>query len=245
VRGDVVVDRDLDAILFDIDDTLYSSTSFADLARTRAIEAMAGAGLRAEPERVRNLLQDIIGEYSSNFPYQFDELLSRLNPETYRPVSRAVIVASAVVAYHDTKYKELHAFEEVAEVLSGLKARGARLGIVSHGIPIKQSEKLVRLGLLDAFEPGWVFITEEMEMSKDEPRFWREVARRAGVTPERAAYVGDHPVNDVDTPNSVGMVTFLVRRGGKYSSLEPRTPPRHEITDFRELDRILREEYGV
>jgi len=240
-----VAERGLDAILFDIDDTLFSSTGFADLARTRAIEAMVSAGLRAEPERIRRLLQEIIGEYSSNFPYQFDELLSRLNPETYRPVSRAVVVASAVVAYHDTKFKELKPFEDVPEVLFGLKARGARMGVVSHGIPIKQSEKLVRLGLLDAFEPGWVFITEEMEMSKDEPRFWREVARRAGVTPERTAYVGDHPVNDVDTPNVVGMVTILVKRGGKYSSLEPRTPPRHAIGDFHELDAILRDEYGV
>jgi putative hydrolase of the HAD superfamily len=240
-----VADRGLDAVLFDIDDTLFSSTDFAELARKRAIDAMIGAGLHAEPERVRKLLQDIIGEYSSNFPYQFDELLSRLNPESYRPVSRAIIVASAVVAYHDTKFQELHPYEDVPGVLEGLKARGARLGVVSHGIPIKQSEKLVRLGLVGLFEPGWVFITEEMEMSKDEPRFWREVARRAGVAPERAAYVGDHPVSDVDTPNAVGMVTILVKRGGKYSSLEPRTPPRHEIRDFRELDRLLREEYGV
>jgi putative hydrolase of the HAD superfamily len=240
-----VADKGLDAVFFDIDDTLYSSTDFADLARTRAIEGMVSAGLRAEPERIRKLLQDIIGEYSSNFPYQFDELLSRLNPETYRPVSRAIIVASAVVAYHDTKFKELHPYEDVPEVLAGLKARGTPLGVVSHGIPIKQSEKLVRLGLVSVFEPGWVFITEEMEMSKDEPRFWREVARRAGVAPERAAYVGDHPVMDIDTPNAVGMITVLVRRGGKYASLEPLTPPRHEISNFRELDKILREKYGI
>ncbi len=240
-----MADARLDAVLFDIDDTLFSSTGFAELARARAIEAMIGAGLRAEPERIRKLLQDIIGEYSSNFPYQFDELLSRLNPETYRPVNRAIIVASAVVAYHDTKFAELHPYDDVPGVLWGLKSRGARMGIVSHGIPIKQSEKLVRLGLVRLFEPGWVFITEEMEMSKDEPRFWREVARRAGVTPERTAYVGDHPVSDVDTPNAVGMVTFLVKRGGKYASLEPRTPPRHEISDFRELDRLLLDEYGV
>ncbi len=235
----------LDAVLFDIDDTLFSSTGFAELARQRSIEAMIGAGLRAEPERIRKLLREIIGEYSSNFPYQFDELLSRMNPESYRPVGRAVIVASAVVAYHDTKFTQLHPYEDVPGVLEALRARGARLGVASHGIPVKQSEKLVRLGLVGAFEPGWIFITEEMEMSKDDPRFWREVARRAGVEPERAAYVGDHPVNDVDTPNAVGMVTILVRRGGKYSGLEGRTRPRHEIRDFRELDRVLREEYGV
>ncbi|MHC4253085.1 MAG: TIGR02253 family HAD-type hydrolase, partial [Planctomycetota bacterium] len=74
-----MADRRLDAVLFDIDDTLFSSTDFAELARKRAIDAMIGAGLHAEPERIRKLLQDIIGEYSSNFPYQFDELLSRLN----------------------------------------------------------------------------------------------------------------------------------------------------------------------
>ena len=35
----------LDVVLFDIDDTLYSTTEFAHHARRNAIQAMVGAGL--------------------------------------------------------------------------------------------------------------------------------------------------------------------------------------------------------
>ena len=152
------------------------------------------------------------------------------------------------VAYHDTKFRELRPFEDVPEVLSGLKQRGLRSGVVTAGVPVKQAEKLVRMGVVEYFEPAWIFITDQMELTKQDPRHWREVLRRAGVQAERAAYVGDHPVNDIDPPNEVGMVTFLIRRGGKYQGPggpQGRTPPRHEVNDLRELDAILREEYGV
>ncbi len=235
----------LDAVFFDIDDTLYSSTELAERSRSRAMDAMAEAGLGADRGRVEALLAEIIGEYTSNFPHQFDELLERLPAESYRPVNRAVIVASAVAAYHDTKFRELRPFDDVPAALAGLKDRGVRLGVVTAGVPIKQAEKLVRMGLVGYFQPAWIFITDQMELTKQDPRLWREVARRAGVAPERSAYVGDHPVSDVDLPNEVGFVTILARRGGKYAGLEGRTRPRHEITDFRELDSLLRDEYGV
>ena len=235
----------LDALFFDIDDTLYSSTELAERARSRAMDAMARAGLKADRDRVRALLAEIIEDYSSNFPYQFDELLERLPGNSYSPVNRAVIVASAVAAYHDTKFRELKPFDGVPGALAAFRSRGVRMGVVTAGVPVKQAEKLVRMGLVEYFEPAWVFITDQMEFTKQDRRLWLEVVRRAGVQPDRTAYVGDHPVSDVDLPNEVGFVTVLVRGGGKYTGLKGRTPPRHEISDFRELDAILQEEYGT
>ncbi len=45
--------KPLDAIFFDIDDTLFSTTVFADKARRAAIDAMLRAGLRANREDAR------------------------------------------------------------------------------------------------------------------------------------------------------------------------------------------------
>jgi len=237
--------RQLDAIFFDVDDTLYSSTDFAERARARSIDAMIHAGLRTDVSRVRSLLDEVIGEYSSNFQYQFDEVLQRLPAELYRPVNPAVIVAAAVIAYHDTKFRELRPYDDVQPVLRNLRGRGARLGVVTQGIPTKQAEKLIRMGLIDLFEPDLVFVTEQMEMSKEDPRLWQEIARRSRVEPARAMYVGDHPVRDVDVPNGCGYTTVLIRRGGKYSGLSGSSSARHEIRDFLELDSLLRQQYGI
>lgn len=235
----------LDAILFDVDDTLYSSTEFADLARERAVEAMTAAGLRVSPERLRAVLRDIIAEYRSNYPYQFDELLSRMPRESYEPANPAVIVAAGVAAYHDTKFRELRPYDDVPPVLKEIRSRGAKLGVVTAGIPTKQAEKILRLGLVDLFEREWIFIPEQMNLTKQDPRLWREVCRLAHVKPGRTMYVGDNPVMDVDPPNDAGVVTVLVHRGGKYSAVEGRTRARHEISDFHGLDELLREEYYV
>jgi putative hydrolase of the HAD superfamily len=240
-----VAEQKLDAIFFDVDDTLYSSTAFADQARERAIEAMIKAGLRADVDRVKTILSDVIGEYSSNFLNQFDEVLLRLPAETYRPTNPAVIVSAAIVAYHDMKFRELRPYPDVAPSLSRIKGRGGRLGVVTQGIPTKQAEKLIRMDLLALFEPGWIFITEQLEMSKEESRLWREVSRRAGIDPSRAMYVGDHPHRDVDVPGRAGFITVLVKRGGKYAHLAGTTTPTHEVADFCELDDLLESSYGV
>ena len=50
----------LKAILFDIDDTLYSTTEFAEQARRNSIEAMIRMGLRVEPEAAFRELKEVI-----------------------------------------------------------------------------------------------------------------------------------------------------------------------------------------
>jgi putative hydrolase of the HAD superfamily len=239
-------DHGLEAVFFDIDDTLYSSTDFAEHARTQSIEAMLGAGLRASQEQVRTLLREVIDEHDSNFQFQFDEVLRRLPEDSYRPVNPAIIVSSAVTAYHDLKFRELKPFDDVVPVLTDLRKRGARLGVVTQGRPTKQAEKLVRMGLVRFFEPELIFITEQMAAGrKEDPQLWVEVARKACVNPARCMFVGDHPVRDVEVPAKVGFVTVLVKRGGKYSSLPRGVTPTHEVNNLIELDHVLRHIYGV
>ena len=111
----------LDAIFFDIDDTLFSSSGFAYRARSRSVEAMIAYGLKVEEERVHSLIREIIGEHDSNFQFQFDEALKRLPPESYEPVNPAIIVSAAIAAYHDTKFKELRPFDDVTPTLQRLR----------------------------------------------------------------------------------------------------------------------------
>ena len=58
---------------------------------------------------------------------------------------RTAIVSAAVVAYHETKFRELTAYDDVTEVMRILHKTGITLGIISSGITLKQAEKIVRL----------------------------------------------------------------------------------------------------
>src|SRR5574339_436552 len=117
MRKTAAVKKPLDAVFFDIDDTLFSTSLFADKARHAAVDAMIAAGLRADRAAAKRELDEVIAEFSSNYGGHFDKVIDRLGPESYDGHNRAVIVAAGVVAYHATKWRELKVYDDVYEVL--------------------------------------------------------------------------------------------------------------------------------
>ena len=237
--------KPLDAIFFDIDDTMFSTSVFADKARRAAIDAMVQTGLRADRTEAMRELEEVIGEFSSNYGSHFDKVLDRLGPESTAGHNRAVIVAAGVVAYHATKWRELKVYDDVYEVLKWLASTQLVRGIISAGITIKQAEKLVRLDVLEFLTPSAIFFTDQVGFSKPNPRLYRRVTQRLKLQPQRCLYVGDNPTHDIDPCNREGWITARIRRSGRHSQEEGDTQATHEIRDFLDLRTILQSEYGV
>ncbi|HUU42849.1 MAG TPA: HAD family hydrolase, partial [Planctomycetota bacterium] len=149
----------LRAILFDIDDTLYSTTEFADLARSNGVTAMVRLGLRMEHEAVMRELREVIAEFTSNYEGHFDKLLLRLPREVYEGLNPAILVAGAVIAYHETKASRLRPLPDVVEALRKLSHTELILGVITMGPQVKQAEKILRLGLMDYIDPSAIFIS--------------------------------------------------------------------------------------
>lgn len=233
----------LEALFFDIDDTLCATTAFAQRARRNAVRAMIAAGLRADEELVCRELDDVIAEFSSNYEHHYDKLLLRLDPRSHAHLNPALLVAAGVAAYHDTKFRELAPFPGVLELFRDLHAAGLKLGIITHGLTVKQAEKLVRLGLVPYLAPDAIFISDQIGVAKPNPKIYAVALRGVGVRPERAMYVGDNPRNDVDPPRTLGMLTCWARLVGRHSL--GTQPPHHEIASFAELRALLRERYGL
>jgi putative hydrolase of the HAD superfamily len=235
----------LKAILFDIDDTLYSTTEFARRARTNAVRAMLQAGLDLPEEVVLRELDEVLAEFSSNHEHHFDKLLQRLRPQCLQRTNAALIVASGVAAYHDTKFRELAPFDDVYPLFSDLRRIGMRLGIITHGWTVKQAEKLVRLGLVPYLDPRAIFISEQIGISKPNPKLYMTAVRDLGLEPGEVMYVGDSPEHDIAPPRSIGMITVWARRAAKRTLAGTGIEPHHTIASFDELRRILREQYGL
>ncbi len=237
--------RPLDAIFFDIDDTLFSTSVFADKARRAAIDAMIAVGLRSDRETLQRELQEVLVEFSSNYGNHFDKLLLRLPPEDSADLNPALIVAAGVVAYHETKWSEFKVYDDVYEVLGWLADRKLVRGIISAGLSIKQAEKIIRLKIYEFLSPNAIFITEQVGINKPNPKVYLRALKELGLEPERAMYVGDHPSHDIDPSNDIGMTTVRIRRSGKHSEATGRSSPDFEVRDFYGLRKILREEFGI
>ena len=235
----------LRAILFDLDDTLFATTTFAREARRAAVEAMVGAGLDLPVEDVQRELDEVIGEFSSNYEHHFDQLLRRLRPRSFPNVNPALIVAAGVVAYHDTKYERLELFEDVLPLLEDLQRAECMTGVITHGWTTKQSEKLVRLGLIPHLTANAIFISDQIGISKPNPKLYAAALDELGLEPQQAMYVGDSPLNDIAPPKFLGMKTVYARRAARRPLEGTGVEPDHIVDDFEELRRILRDTYEL
>jgi putative hydrolase of the HAD superfamily len=236
----------LDAIFFDIDDTLFSTSEFAQKAREASVDAMIKVGLEVEKDVLLQELQEVVTEFTSNYDHHFDQLLRRIPKRYFKGVNPAIIIAAGVVAYHDTKIRELAPYPDAIRLLRGL-ARIPELvrGIITSGLMIKQAEKLVRLGVYDLLTPTAIFISDQIGINKPNPKLYRRACSDLNLKPSRCVYVGDRPRSDVDPPNALGMITVQLKRGGRHEKEEGKTKPSHEVRDFDELRTILERDFGL
>ncbi len=234
----------LDAIFFDIDDTLCATTAFAQRARRNAVRAMLSAGLHGDEESIFRELEEVIAEFSSNYEHHFDKLLLRLPESALAGHNPALVVAAGVAAYHDTKFRELSPFPGVAELFADLRRAGVKVGIITHGLTVKQAEKLVRLGLVPHLDPSAIFISDQIGVAKPNPKLYQTALEKVGVPAGRSLYVGDNPRNDVAPPRKLGMLTCWARMVRRHE-LGDAPAPDFEVASFAELRTLLRERLDV
>jgi putative hydrolase of the HAD superfamily len=228
--------RVLKAVFFDIDDTLYSSSEFAAMARLNAVKAMIKAGLRMELKECLVIVNKIVARKHSNYNHLFDDLLKTAGKGAYPDSNPSILIAAGVVAYHQTKNTWLKPYPDVMEVLKILKqSTPLTLGVISSGFTIKQAEKLYRCGLTRYLDPKAIFFSQSLGVDKPHKYFFAIPCRSIGVRPQEAMYVGDRPRNDLVPAMALGMVGVLNRRTGKYMDAEGRARPDYMIHDFWEL----------
>src|SRR6185436_20515845 len=117
-------------------------------------------------------------------------------------------------------------------------------GIITAGLQQKQADKLLRLGLYEFFTPTAIFLSDQIGISKPNPKLYQRACDEVGVQPKETMYVGDHPLQDIDPANALGMVTVHIRRG-RHGSEHGRTKAQHELKNFKELLTVLRKDFNV
>lgn len=96
-------------------------------------------------------------------------------------------------------------FPGLLEMLEELKSRSIRLGLITNGQGDLQLGSIRSLGIEPYFD---VSLVSEIEgISKPDPRIFQKALKALDVRPEEAVYVGDHPRNDVEAADAVGMIT--------------------------------------
>jgi putative hydrolase of the HAD superfamily len=214
-------------IFFDIDDTLFPTTEFAELARKNAIRAMIEMGLENSQEELYQILTNIIKKKGSNYKEHFNELCKELK---IKRSSR--YVAAAIAAYHNTK-STISPYPEVPKLLLSLKEQGHKLYIATNGNAIKQWDKLIRLEISVFFDD--VFVSEEMHEKKSK-HFFERVMKELGAKKEECLMIGDREDADIIPAKEAGIKTIKVNRG-KYKT--ERTCADFEMDSLKGIPKII------
>jgi putative hydrolase of the HAD superfamily len=213
----------LDAIGFDLDDTLFA---YHDYARA----GLAAAADHLEAVTGRSYHQELWSIYFEEgvTTGTFDHLVETAD------ISQE-LVADCIERFHAAD-EPLEPYPDAEPTLEAL-GRSHRLGLLTDGR--NGRAKLERLGLAEYFDA--VVVTPELDRSKRELVAFRRLLEGLDVSAESAAYVGDDPRVDFEHPNTLGMTTVRLRRG-RYDDLEPpqdSARPDHEIESLHAVQEIL------
>lgn len=192
--------REARAILFDLDDTLFSHRRFrlsGFAAVARAVASSTGLDARALFGRMVAAARN-----ASTYGREFDEVITAFSLDL--PKERLI----AEMREHEPNIT-LH--KTVRRTLCELRA-SFRLAIVTNGFPGVQQSKLRALGLLDAVD-AIVYATEHGSgRGKPERAPFVEALKRLGVEAGHAVFVGDDEHADIYGAARCGLRTIQTRQ---------------------------------
>lgn len=129
-------------------------------------------------------------------------------------------------------------YKDAVKVLSYLKDKGYRLGIIANQMP-GAAERLKNWGLLEYFDV--LATSAELGCAKPELRIFATALEMACCKPEEAVMVGDRIDNDIIPASVLGMKTVWVKTGlPEYCSSELHNiKPSYEINSISEIINIF------
>lgn len=201
----------LQAIVFDMDDTLYSESEFV-LSGFRAVADWSSANLGIASELGYATLFDLYSQGVRN--NTFDRWL------TIHEIDRPELAAKFVDIYRE-HIPCITPFPETIELLKHLQGC-YKIGLVSDGYLAVQQAKWTALGLAEFFDA--VVFSDSLGRANWKPSTapFKLVLDKLSIEPEFSVYIGDNPRKDFLGARQLGMYTIQVKRAdAEYGNLEP------------------------
>ena len=208
--------RKLEAVLFDLDDTLHDDTlAFRSAADEVAREVAADHGIDALALKDA-YIEEAEGFWKRLTADQVQEiLLTKLSSLRSRLWGNALssiglddphLAERSAVNYNLYRKKYFALFPGALDLLTRLRDAGMKLGLVTNGVSETHTEKIALLELSDRFDA--IFLADETGMVKPDPRLFVHACEKLGSRPAATAMVGDRYERDVAGAIEAGLFTI-------------------------------------
>ena len=232
---------DVDAVIFDLDETLIDAQRGLESAHRKVGDLLEAFFRENKVSIERSKLEETIARiddemnlksvYDRNVWWQaiVDQLAQGKKLEPY-------LVKRITKEYWKTYEKESAPYPDAVPTLEYLKNQGYKLGLLTDddGIVGRKGRRISRLSFRELFD-ACVVAGDETSERKPNPLPFILIADRLGASPHRCVMIGDKPFTDIEGGRRAGMLTILlVRRRWRASAQAD-----YEITCLSELRTLL------
>ena len=223
--------KELKAITFDLDDTLYLERDFVK-SGFHAVSQWLTIYHKLNSENVFDVLWDMF--CSGRRGDLFDGLI-----ESFAYLEISVNDLISVYRQHSPNIKP---FDGIEPLLKSLR-NGKKVGLLTDGFLDVQKNKLNALGLTEYFDV--VVFSDDLGRDYWKPNTvpFEMLIQQLNVKSNETIYVVDNPEKDFKGPNELGMNTIRIRlEHGEHFSKEPQSSeyaPMQTVYSIKELSKEL------
>lgn len=205
------------AVLFDFDETLQDRTlAFDHYADAFLQEFFPGISKEDSDKKKQDMIDTGNGGYVNRVEW-FSRLIKMWG---WNDAPTPEVLAR----HYDEKFGYFNViFEDAVPLLTELRNRSVKTGVITNGPSILQHTKMDNSGLLPYMDI--LVVSGDLEFAKPQPEIFEYTAAKLGVKTDECIYVGDHPVNDIAGALSAGMHAVRMNWGWfKDQDLRPDVP---------------------
>jgi putative hydrolase of the HAD superfamily len=201
----------IQAVLFDLDNTLTDFMKMKDGAIMAAVEAMIDMGLPLTREDARARVYAIYEREGIEYQRVFDNLLRDVYGEL-----RPDVLAAGIVGYRRARDTNLVLYPHVKPTLVALLRRGLRLAVISDAPSLQAWQRLHDLSLQHTFEHVITF--DDTGQRKPAPEPFRRAMELLALPASALIMVGDWPERDMRGAQALGIRTVYARYGDTWGA---------------------------
>jgi putative hydrolase of the HAD superfamily len=234
--------RHIQAVIFDLDNTLTDFMKAKENSITAAVDAMIDVGLPLSREEATERIFAIYKKEGIEHQRVFNIFLEQtVGKVDYR------MLAAAVVAYRRGREGSLVAYPHAKLVLNRLLKEGYKLAVVSDAPGYEAWLRLTALGLQHTFDVVLTF--DDTGSHKPDPAGFLMALEKLEVDAERTVVIGDWKERDILGGRNAGLHTVYARYGDQYSKYADKvegdpTEPDFVVDDLLQLLDVLDELNG-
>jgi len=211
----------LQAVVFDLGETLIFHTKGSDelvkIGHKAMTDYLIGEGLAVELDHVTEVSNSIYQAYSSFAEKSFVEIDARaiysaiLYHLGIADYADERLIAGTISGFYGAIVESYRIFEDSVDVLSRLRERGLKLGLISNNWSADLHQKLLRKYDLERFFNA-IVVSCKLGIRKPHKGIFQHCLATLGIRNEASIFVGDDPIHDVQGAKNAGMKCIWIKR---------------------------------